>query len=87
MQTTHSTYLLLESSVDGSESLDVGELLGELLVLDGPLVGVLAVLILVELEVLAPALDNLGQLVLHLGHVVGVLHLQVVVDPGQTGCH
>ena len=40
--------------------------------------------LLKELEVLAPALNNLGQLVLHLGHVVGVLHLQVVVDPVET---
>ena len=38
-------------------------------------------LILVELEVISPLLDLLGKVILKLGHLLGVVHLKMEVDP------
>ena len=73
-------YLSLELAKDLGEGGDVSELLGDLLVLDGPLLGVLAVLVLEVLEVVAAGLDLVGERLLVLGHLLGVRQHDVVVQ-------
>merc|ERR1719420_2728117 len=72
-------HLLLDGGVDLVKSGDTSQLLGDLLVV-GSLLGMLAELILEELEVISPLLDLLGKGVLEGGDVLGVVHLKMKVD-------
>merc|ERR1719420_841692 len=74
-------HLLLDGGVDLVKSGDTSQLLGDLLVV-GSLLGMLAELILEELEVISPLLDLLGKGVLEGGDVLGVVHLKMKVDVG-----
>ena len=72
-------HLLLDGGVDLVESGDAGQLLCDLLVV-GSLLGMLAELVLEELELISPLLDLLGKGVLEGGDVLGVVHLKMKVD-------
>ena len=78
-----TTCLLLELGEDVGEGLDISQLLGDLDVLGGSLLRVFTVLVLEVLEVLASASDDLGELLLHLGNVLGKGDLEVVVKAAK----
>merc|ERR1712198_193049 len=71
-------HLLLDCGVDLVDGGDTGKLLGELLV-GGSLLRVFTKLVLEVLEVLAPLPDLLGEVILKVGALLGVVDLKVEV--------
>jgi hypothetical protein len=78
------SYLFLETGENVGESLNLSQWFVGLNVLGGPLLRVFSVLILEKLELRATLPDDLGELLLHLGNVLGAGDLKVVVQPDQV---
>lgn len=79
LQRPTRTCLLLELEEDVGEGLDLAQLLVDLDRLGSAFLRVFAELVLEVLELVTSAPDDLGELLLHLGNVLGKGDLQVVV--------